>query len=84
MRLANTMGAAIADRRVLGPAESASLGGGGLVLAAIAIIAVIWPKIIAWPLAGFSFWFAAVLLARYFSARQRTHQSDKPTIYRQD
>ena len=80
LRLANTMGAAIADRRVLGPAESASLGGGGLVLAAIGIISVIWPKFIAWPLAGFSFWFAAVLLARYFSARRRTGQAAMPEV----
>ncbi|MBL0164859.1 MAG: cardiolipin synthase B [Xanthomonadales bacterium] len=78
LRLANSMGAAITNRRVLGPAEAVSLGGGGLLLAAIGIIAVIWPKIIAWPLAGFSFWFAAVLLARYFSARRRTRQAEKP------
>ncbi|MCL4686295.1 cardiolipin synthase B [Myxococcota bacterium] len=78
MRLAHSMGAAITNRRVLGPAESVSLGGGGLLLAAIGMIAVIWPKLIAWPLAGFSFWFAAVLLTRYFSARRRTRQTDKP------
>ena len=41
LRLANTMGAAITDRRVLGPAESVSLGGGGLVLAAIVIAAIL-------------------------------------------
>lgn len=69
LRLANSLGAAITNRRVLGPAESVSLGAGGLLLAAMGIVAAIWPKLIAWPLAGLSFWFAAVLLARYFSAR---------------
>ncbi len=78
LRLVNSVGAAITNRRVLGPAESVSLGGGGLLLAATGIIAVIWPKLIAWPLAGFSFWFATVLLARYFSARRRTRQANLP------
>lgn len=84
LRLANSMGAAITNRRVLGLAESVSLGSGGLLLAAIGLIAVFWPKLIAWPLAGFLFWFAAVLLARYFSARRRTRQSDKPEVHCRD
>ncbi len=84
LRLANSMGAAITNRRVLGTAESVSLGGGGLLLAATGTIAVIWPKLIAWPLAGLSFWFAAVLLARYFSARRRTRQADKPETHCED
>jgi len=84
LRLANTMGAAITNRRVLGPAESVSLGGGGLVLAAIGTIAAIWPKFIAWPLAIFAFWFAAILLVRYWLARQSTRQADKPALPHED
>ena len=78
LRLANSMGAAISNRRVLGPAESASLGGSGVLLAVIGAIAVIWPKLIAWPLGGLSFWLATVLLIRYFSARRRARQANKP------
>ncbi|MFA7321059.1 MAG: phospholipase D-like domain-containing protein [Dokdonella sp.] len=84
LRLANSMGAAITNRRMLGPAESTSLGGGGLLLAATGTIAAIWPKSIAWPLAVLSFWFASILLARFFSARKRTRQADRPDDHRAD
>lgn len=84
LRLANSMGAAITNRRMLGPAESISLGGGGLLLAATGTIAAIWPKSIAWPLAVLSFWFASILLARFFSARKRTRQADRPDDHRAD
>jgi cardiolipin synthase A/B len=71
LRLAHTMGAAISNRRVLGTSESTSLIGGALVLAVIGAVAIFWPAIIAWPLAGLAIWFAVILLVRYASARSK-------------
>ncbi len=71
LRLANSMSAAITNRRVLGPAESTSLGGGALVLAALAAVSIFWPAVIAWPLAGLALWFAIILAARYLGALRK-------------
>jgi cardiolipin synthase A/B len=71
LRLAHTMGAAISNRRVLGATESTSLVGGALLLAALGGVAIVWPAIIAWPLAGLALWFAVILVARYVSARSK-------------
>ena len=71
LRLANSMSAAITNRRVLGPAESTSLGGGALVLAGLAAVSIFWPAVVAWPLAGLALWFAVILFARYLSALKK-------------
>jgi cardiolipin synthase len=71
LRLANTVGAAIANRRVLEPAESTALLYAGLAFAALAAVAILWPRIIAWPLGVLSFWYAATLLTRFIVLRRR-------------
>ncbi len=71
LRLANTVGAAITNRRVLGSAESGILGAGALVLMALGGVAFFWPRLIAWPLGVLLLWMAASLLARYLAARRR-------------
>jgi cardiolipin synthase A/B len=76
LRLAHTMGAAISNRRILGATESTSLAGGALLLAALGIVAILWPAIIAWPLAVLAIWFAVILLVRYVSARSKTVETD--------
>ena len=65
LRLANTVGAAIANRRVLGAAEAGVLLGGAVVLTALAAIALYWPRVLAWPLAVLALWSAASLFNRY-------------------
>jgi cardiolipin synthase len=77
MRIANTLGAAIANRRVLGPAEAGALLGGGLVLLAIAFVGALWPRVLAWPLALFVAWIGVALLLRHRSIRRKTgHRND--------
>ena len=71
MRLANSVGAAIANRRVLGRTESGPLLIAGIVLIACAIAGAIWPQIIAWPLAALILWIGTSLVARYFKTRNR-------------
>jgi hypothetical protein len=42
---------------------------GGLLLAALAALGFVWPRLLAWPLAAFSLWLGLALLVR--SARRR-------------
>lgn len=66
MRVANTVGAAMTDRRLLGPAEGGVLLTSGLVLAAFAVVAVLWPRWLTLPLAALALYFGTTLLARAF------------------
>jgi cardiolipin synthase len=59
-----TVGAALTNRRVLGPAEASLLGTAGLTLLAIAVAAVVWPEVLAWPLALIAAWVGIVMLER--------------------
>ncbi len=72
LRLANTVGAAIANRRVLGRAESGILLAGAAFLLVTAMVAFWWPRTLAWPLAVLALWFGLSLLARFFASRRRS------------
>jgi hypothetical protein len=50
LRIGNAVGAAITDRRVLGPAEAGIMSGAALVLLAVALIGLLWPLAIVLPL----------------------------------
>lgn len=71
LRLVNTVGAAIGDRRVLGSGEAALLPPIAFVLIALAVIASIWPRLVAWPLAVIALWVGASLLWRWRKLRRR-------------
>lgn len=77
LRLANTMGAAITDRRTLGPAESVSLGSGALFLAVAGIAILFWPRLLAWPMGALAVWFSVVLFRRYLAARKLRASQDR-------
>jgi cardiolipin synthase len=74
LRLANSMGAAIANRRVLGAAEAGGLLYAGIAFVAFAAIAAWWPRVVAWPLAALAFWYAATLLVRFVALRRRARR----------
>ncbi len=65
LRLANTVGAAITDRRELGASEAGILLGGALVLLGAAALALYWPRALAWPLGVLALWSALSLIVRY-------------------
>jgi cardiolipin synthase len=69
MRIANSVGAAIANRRVLGRSESSLLMIAGVVLIACAIVGVLWPQLVAWPLALLAAWIGTSLVVSYFQGR---------------
>ena len=78
LRIANSMGAALTQRRVLGYTSARPLLVGTVVLVALAVIAILWPAWIGWPFAALSAWFALNLGIRAWHvhrARQR-HQGD--------
>ncbi|WP_437755120.1 phospholipase D-like domain-containing protein [Sorangium sp. So ce1389] len=72
LRLANTVGAAITNRRVLGAAEGGILLGGALLLLGSAAIALYFPRLLAWPLAVLALWSAVSLLIRYVALARRS------------
>lgn len=72
LRIANSIGAAITNRRVLGPAESGPLLAAGGALLVAAAIAAVWPRLIAWPLAAIALWIGITLIARYLDSRKKT------------
>jgi len=71
LRIANSVGAAIANRRVLGAAESAPLLIGAIALLALAAIALLWPRVVAWPLGFLGAWLAVTLFARLVEMRRK-------------
>lgn len=71
LRIANSIGDAIMNRRVLGPAEAGPLLVSGAALLAWAVLTFIWPRVIAWPLAILAIWVGTSLIVRYMDARKR-------------
>ena len=64
MRLANTVGAAVTNHRELGRAEGRILSLAGVALVVLAVLAVLWPRVIATPLAALSVWVGLALMWR--------------------
>jgi cardiolipin synthase len=64
LRLGNAVSAAIAGTRVLGRAEASLFAGVAAALLALAVVAVIWPYVIALPLALLGAWLAVGLLGK--------------------
>ncbi len=70
LRIGNTVGAAITNRRVLGPAAAGIVTGMAFAFVALAVIGLWWPAAIAWPLVALSAWVAVALFIR---ARKLRH-----------
>ncbi|HEY8587407.1 MAG TPA: phospholipase D-like domain-containing protein [Rhodanobacter sp.] len=71
LRVANTVGAALSNRRVLGEGGSGPLLAGALALAALAAVAALQPAWVAWPLGLVAAWFALNLGIRGWRMRRR-------------
>jgi len=64
LRLGNAIGSALTARYVTGPAERNLLVYGGSALGVLAVVAGLWPRLVAWPLGVLSLWLALALLLR--------------------
>jgi cardiolipin synthase len=71
LSVGNVVGAALANRRRLGPADAALITDIALVLLALAIVAALWPRLLAYPFALIAFWFACAMLFRAARLRAR-------------
>lgn len=74
LTLGSTIGAAITRHRLLGPAEWTIMVDAGAVLLGLAAIAVLWPRVIALPLAGVGVWLAISLLIHAYKLRSKRNQ----------
>jgi len=79
VRIGNTVTAAVANRRVLAPAEARIVGVIAVVFAVGAFVAFRWPKLFAWPLAVMLVWFAVVLAVRAY----RLHVEREARLHRE-
>jgi cardiolipin synthase A/B len=64
--VSNTIGAAITNRRVLGPAEAKIMVLASVVLLALAAVAMVWPLVLIIPLTLFAVWMAIALLIKAY------------------
>jgi cardiolipin synthase A/B len=74
LRIANSVGAALTDRRVLGDTATGPLLIGTLALAVLAVVAIAWPAVIGWPLGMLAAWFALNFGIRAWRLRRRLRQ----------
>jgi cardiolipin synthase len=66
MRLANTVGAAVTNHRTLGRAEGRILSLAGIALIVMAVLGVLWPRVVASPLSVLALWVGLALMWRSF------------------
>jgi cardiolipin synthase len=71
LRLANTVGAAVSDHRVLGATENRILLAGAMALSGVAAVGFYQPRVVAWPLATVATWCAVSLASRYAALARR-------------
>jgi cardiolipin synthase len=64
IRIGHAVGAALTGQRTLGPAEARVALGGGIVVVALAVAALLWPRLVTVPLAALGLWLGAALLLR--------------------
>jgi cardiolipin synthase A/B len=80
LRISNTVGAAITNRRVLGTAEAGIMFRVGLIVVGLVIVAIVWPRVVAIPVAVVGAGMALSLLLRAYellSTRRRESAADE-------
>jgi cardiolipin synthase A/B len=71
MRLSNAVGAAMTNRRKLGPAEAVIMLWAAGILTIFSGVAVIWPKAVVYPVVVVCMWLAISLFVRAYKLRRR-------------
>lgn len=74
------VGAVLTNRRVLGPAEANFLATVAIVLLAIAAVAVLWPVVIAVPIALLGMWFGIVMLIKAARLHRRRRAATEKNV----
>lgn len=71
LSVGSTMGAALTGRRLLGPAEAGFLWKLAVAGLVIALIAVLWPRVLALPLAVITAWFGITMIGKAWALKHR-------------
>ena len=79
LRIANTVGTALGNHRVLGDISSGPLLFGALFLAALAVTVLLWPTLIGWPFAVLAGWFSLNLAVRGWRQRKQLRRERRGT-----
>jgi cardiolipin synthase len=74
LRIGNAVGAAITNRRVLGPAEARIMFGVSWLLLLLTVVAILWPRVVAIPIAVVGGWVAISLLIGAYRLRDRRNE----------
>jgi cardiolipin synthase len=72
--IGSMIGAAITNHRVLGPAEARLTALAGLTLLLVAIVAVVWPRVVVVPFAAIGVWVASALFVRAWRLWRAAHE----------
>ena len=81
LRIGNTVGAAITNHRVLGPAEAGIMAMVAVVMLVLVTIGLIWPLAVVLPLSVLGAWIAISLLVRALLLRQQRLNETERTEY---
>lgn len=77
IRIGNTVGAAVTNRRVLEPVEARIMVATAVVLVMLAILFAIFPRLLAYPLVVVFTWIATVLLYRGYRLQRHKGQPER-------
>lgn len=80
IQIGRTVGAAIINRRTLGPAEARVMGAAGLLLLAVSVVAVLWPRAVSLPLALIGAWVAVSAFIRAFHLRREGRREERKSL----
>jgi cardiolipin synthase len=67
----SALGAALTDRRILGPAEAGLLFLMAAVAGVVGLVGALWPRLLAWPVAFVAIWSGLAWLAKGVKLRHR-------------
>jgi len=76
LRVANSVGAALANHRVLGDSPNGALLAGVVVLSVLAVVCFLWPAWIGWPIGILSVWTALNLAVRAWRLWKRRREPE--------
>jgi cardiolipin synthase len=71
IRISNAVGAAMANRRVLGTAEARIMGSAGVILLLLAIVGLVWPRWVIIPFSVMTGWLAVSLFIRAYRLHRK-------------
>ena len=81
VRVGNAVTAAITNRRVLDPVEGHIAFIGGMLLLGLGILAAVFPRGLAYPVAAIAIWLALALILRGWTlSRERRNTGDEPPV----